>query len=321
MGSHIVDRLVEHGFETFIVDNLSTGLLSNINSRAFFPGPCDTGDTPDSWLNHETIAIHSAAQPKCNVSIYAPLDDLNNNYLVGVKFIVKCVSRGIRRIVLISSNSVYGKQETLPYTEDMTPAPRDPYAIHKFALEQLCQSLCKVNDIEFVILRPQHVFGERQRPNLAYRNVISRWIKKAILNQPLPVFGDLSLQRAFSPVSLISRAVVAASLEVKANGHVINLGSENLRTLEEIASQISEALNKPVKFRFLPPPPTLLSHAYGSVEKMKNLLGVSESPFEFETNFKSLVNEIKASKITSEEIGISPEIKSKEYNQTYKSSA
>jgi UDP-glucose 4-epimerase len=317
IGSHVVDGLIGLGYQVRVVDNLSTGRLQNINPRAIFTEPADASFIPDEWLDEDTTAIHCASQPKCNVSLYAPVNDMENNYAVGVRFITKCVSRKIKRLVLISSMSVYGDQEKKPFTEDMMPAPKDPYAIHKYSLEQMCKVLCKNHGIEYIILRPQHVFGIRQRYDLSYRNVIPRWIKKAILRQPLPVFGDLSLRRAFSPVSLIERSVISAALNEEVNGEVLNLGSSRTRSLGEVAKKISRLLNVKISFELLPSPSTLLNVSVGSPEKARRILKVVESEIEFDANLSALAREIKSATISGTEIGIVPEIAPLTYISIY----
>jgi len=317
IGSHVVDGLINMGYQVRVVDNLSTGRRQNINPKAVFTEPLDVSQTPDDWLDQDTVAIHCASQPKCNVSLYAPINDMENNYAVGVKFITKCISRKIKRLVLISSMSVYGDQEKSPFTEDMKPAPKDPYGIHKYALELMCKSLCGNHGVEYLILRPQHVFGIRQRYDLSYRNVIPRWIKKAILRQPLPVFGDLGLKRAFSPVSLIKRSIISAALDQKLNGEIFNLGSPTTRSLADVAEKISTALSIQINFEFLPSPSTLLNFSVGSTEKAKRILRIIESEIEFDANLSMLAEEIKKSTISEAEIGIIPEIAPQAYLSIY----
>ncbi|KXK15035.1 MAG: NAD-dependent epimerase/dehydratase family protein [Chloroflexi bacterium OLB14] len=213
--------------------------------------------------------------------------------------------------------SVYGDQEKSPFTEDMKPAPKDPYGIHKYALELMCKSLCENHGVEYLILRPQHVFGIRQRYDLSYRNVIPRWIKKALLKQPLPVFGKLGLQRAFSPISLIKRGIISAALNEKINGEIFNLGSSTTRSLAEVAQKISNILSTNISFEFLPSPSTLLNLSIGSTEKVKKNLCIVESEVEFDANLSMLVNEIKKSIISKVEIGITPEIAPQKYLSIY----
>lgn len=317
IGSHIVDGLINRGYQVYVVDNLSTGRRQNINPNAVFTEPFDASQTPDEWLDEDTIAIHCASQPKCNVSLYAPVNDMENNYAVGVRFITKCVSRKIKRLVLISSMSVYGDQPKSPYTEDMKPSPKDPYGIHKYALELMCKILCENHGVEHLILRPQHVFGVRQRYDLSYRNVIPRWMKKAILKQPLPVFGNLNLKRAFSPVSLIQRSIITAALDEKINGEIFNLGSSKTRSLAEVAEKISEALDLKIDFDLLPSPSTLLNLSVGSTDKAKRILKVLESENEFDAILSQLASEMKRDTISDTEIGVVPEIAPQIYLSIY----
>lgn len=319
IGSHLVDQLVELGHRPTVIDNLSTGRLANVSEGAYFPGPMDVSATPEELISPETVAIHLAANPRCNVSIYVPEDDARRNYLEGLIFFTKCMAARVRRFVFISSMSVYGKTTALPYHEEMTPNPLDPYAVNKWALEKMCLIMGRANNVEIVILRPQNVFGPRQRPDLSYRNVIPRWIRRLLNEQPLPVMGSLKLRRSFSPVSLISRGIVAAAMKPGISGEIFNLGSPQPRELGEIANVLQGYTQKEPRFTLIPSPSTLLEESYGSVDKASKLLGVDEKDNEFEDTLKALVDEIVNADTPdiTEEI-LNPELLHAEFNTIYK---
>jgi UDP-glucose 4-epimerase len=312
IGSHVVDRLVAAGCEVRVVDNMSMGRQENVHCRALFTGPHDVATVPDDWLDEQTVAIHLAARPRCTLSVYAPTDDVLSNYVPGVSFLTRCIQRRVRRFVLLSSIAVYGNPGRLPYTEDMEPHPRDPYSINKHALERLCLIECRRNDIEVVVLRAQHVFGPRQRADLRYRNVIARWIRRALHHQSLPVYGSLDLRRAFSPVSLVCRGIVRAAMQDGIDGEVFNLGSGVVRSLRSISEQISSLLGIDITHEFLTPPPGLLAESYGAVQKAQRRLGVVEDRNEFDDNLRALIEEL-LDPPSAVEFGIVPELRRDEY--------
>lgn len=315
LGSHVVDQLESIGIPTLTIDNLSTGRRENASEKTeFIESACE--DIFQDTFRDVSVVIHLACQPRCNVSIFSPEEDVFINYIPGLKFFKKCFQTSVKRIVFVSSMSVYG-ESSLPYREEMNVCPRDPYAIHKWALERILLLEGKLHNIEVVIVRPQHVFGPRQRPDLSYRNVIARWIRRAYNQHPLPIIGSTELRRAFSPVSLVARGIVAAALQPEISGEIFNLGSMNVRSLEEIISKIQNLLNLPVDVQHLPAPQTLLLNAYGSVEKAQNILGVIEEDSEFDRNFLALAKEIQINLSDSSEISIHPEVRVDSFSEIY----
>jgi nucleoside-diphosphate-sugar epimerase len=318
IGSHVADSATNLGLTPTIIDNLSTGRLSNISDRVFFPGQMNISDTPAEFFDETTTVIHLAAIPKCNSSLYTPEQDATDNYIEGIKFLKKCFTAKVKRIVLVSSMSVYGTSNKVPFSEDMKPDPIDPYAINKWALEKVGLALSKASGVEYVILRPQNVFGPRQRGDLSYRNVIARWIKNLLNDRPLPVIGTLDLARCFSPVSLVTRGIMAAVFAPGISGEVFNLGTSRTRTLREIATLLEKVSGRSARFRILPSPPTLPLAAYGSTKKAEGL-GVFEETTEFEVNLANLYAEIKESGYSSPEEVLAPELFGAEFYQIYKS--
>jgi nucleoside-diphosphate-sugar epimerase len=316
LGSHVVDLLLERGNEVSIVDNLVTGRLQNVNAAAAFAQISCAEILPD-MLGPDVTVIHLAAVPQCTASLFRPLADLQANYLEGLRCLTACLAARVRRFVFVSSMAVYGDAAAPPFREGTIPRPRDPYAVNKFALEQIALIESALHGVEVSIVRPQHVFGPRQAPHLAYRNVIARWIRRALSEEPLPVIGTLALRRAFSPVSLVARGIVAAAESPVASGEIFNLGTRRLRTLGEIVHCIEQRLATTCRLVDVPAPPSLLLDAFGAVDKAENLLGISEQPGEFEAAIDQLVAEIQAGPSVTAERTLEPEFLDEQYYQTY----
>lgn len=321
LGSHVVDSLIQRGCRVSVVDDLSFGEAKNISPYASFAGPRDCGTLTADDIPAGATIVHLAATPRCNASLFAPVTDVERNYLPGVRLLTAALNGGIRRFVYVSSMSVYGCADS-PYAEDSIPQPRDPYAANKFALETVVRSECDAHGVEWVILRPQHVFGPRQRWNLTYRNVVARWIACAMQEKPLPVFASLNLERAFSPVSLIVRGIVAATIDRTATNQVFNLGTRRVRSLLELASWITRTLELPQPmFDIGPAPPTLLTSAIGRVSRAERILGITECEYEAEENLKLLGSEIARveSDLFADEQGFHAEVLPCVYEEVYRS--
>ena len=91
----------------------------------------------------------------------------------------------------------YGNQKT-PFTEDMKTQAVDPYGIAKVAAENILKNLCKINNIEWVIVVPHNIIGPRQKYDDPYRNVVSIMLNRMLLNKAPIIFGDGKQKRCFS---------------------------------------------------------------------------------------------------------------------------
>ena len=318
IGSHVVDMLISKGHTVHIEDDLSTGSRTNINHNSIFQGPRCCGTIRAEDIPRGSTVIHLAARPACNASMFAPVADTDNNYCAAVRFLKAAIVAGVSRIVLVSSMSVYGDAMPMPYVETLAPQPRDPYAINKFALELMVKSLAQSFGIEWVIVRPQHVFGPRQRNDLTYRNVIARWLRRSMARQTLPVIGSLSLRRAFSPIGLVVRGIVAAATLPQAASQIFNLGSPIIRSLQSLRNLIEEYCKHEVTMEFRPGPPTLAEECFGDVSKASAMLGIIELPDEFEVAFNAIADEIGLQQpISIREMEFVPELSGESYQCIY----
>ena len=248
-----------------VADDLSGGFERNIPDEAIFERS-DLSDKKDVELlfkKYEFDAVyHLAAFAAEGLSFFIPEFNYNNNLLASTHIITECVKRKIKRIIFTSSMAVYGNQE-VPYTEQMTPHPEDPYGVAKYAVELHLEAMYKMHGLEYVIFRPQNVYGRHQHIGDSYRNVIGIFINQAMQNIPLTIFGDGEQKRAFSHISTIIPYFVAALTNADCVGHVFNIGGEKPYTINELATGIvvefggATIVNEPprheVKFAYASP--------------------------------------------------------------------
>src|SRR5262249_43268127 len=123
------------------------------------------------------------------------------------------------RVVVASSSSVYGSANGRPHTERDPLRPASPYAVSKVAMERLTAQAVR-RGLPAVVLRFFSVYGPRQRPDMAFH----RFIEAGLHGRPLPVFGDGGQSRAFTHVSDIVAATVAAATTELPPGTVLNVG-------------------------------------------------------------------------------------------------
>ena len=147
---------------------------------------------------------------------------------------------GVPRVVYSSSSSVYGDQHTHVMREDMTPAPRSPYALQKLIGEQYASMFARLFDMRVVSLRYFNVYGPRQATQGAYVLVIPHFLRLRDAGKPLTVHGDGHQTRGYTHVSDVVRAnLLAATADLPAGENTaLNIGPSEETSVNEIAAMI-----------------------------------------------------------------------------------
>lgn len=242
IGSNLSDELVRRGYHVIIIDNLSTGNISNIESvRSGENGELVKGSITDLPLLHKVFTgsdfvFHQAALPSVPRSIKSPKKSHHVNITGTLNVLLAARDCGVRKVVYASSSSVYGDTPTLPKTEDMLPNPQSPYAVTKLTGEHYCRVFQQVYGLDTVCLRYFNVYGPRQDPNSPYAAVIPLFFQRALAGKPPVIFGDGEQSRDFTYVGDVVEANILAA-ESSATG-VFNLGNSQRVTINELTHQI-----------------------------------------------------------------------------------
>lgn len=201
-------------------------------------------------LSGVDYVYHQAAQAGVRASWGKNFDIYtDNNIRVTQKLLEAAKDSGILKFVYASSSSVYGDTDELPMKETNRLQPVSPYGVSKLAAEHLCYLYWKNFGVPTVSLRYFTVFGEGQRPDMAFHI----FIRDILTVEPVRVFGDGRQSRNFTHVSDIVRAnLLAATSEVA--GEVFNIGGDGegillidaIRMIENIIGQKAEIEYKPV---------------------------------------------------------------------------
>ncbi len=226
IGSHIVDRLLDEGWDVRVLDNLSTGNLDNLDTKRaqFIEGDIRDIATLLTVMQDVDVVFHLAAMPAVPRSIKMPVTT-NSVNVDGTLLVLEVAhSQGVRRVVYSSSSSVYGDTAKLPKVENMQTLPLSPYAVQKLAGEGYCSVYNKVFGLETVALRYFNVFGPRQNPNSDYSAVIPKFITHAKMDSEPTIDGDGNNTRDFTYVQNVVDANLLAAWSPDAVGRVINVG-------------------------------------------------------------------------------------------------
>jgi nucleoside-diphosphate-sugar epimerase len=251
IGSHIVRRLLATGHDVRIVDNLSTGRLTNLDEVIGDVEFYEVDIRDPAALGHAIhgcdAVFHVAALPSVPRSIANPLASHETNATGTLNVLNAAREAGTSRVVFASSSSIYGAARELPKQESMRPLPISPYAVSKLAAESYCRSFYEVYGLEAVALRYFNVFGPRQDPDSEYAAVIPTFIRAFSHGEPPVIFGDGEQSRDFTYVENVVNANIAAAVVPGIGGRVYNIACGDSITLNDLASRLRDAIGADVE--------------------------------------------------------------------------
>lgn len=228
IGSNLTHRLISEGYEVVIVDDLSTGLLSNVDlgKSTFHHISITDRKALSSALKDCQTIFHLAARGSVPRSIKNPVatNEVNATGTLNVLEIARSTGA---HVIFSSSSSVYGRNMQLPKDESMWLGPMTPYAASKLAAEGYVQAYAATYNVPTTLLRFFNVFGPRQRPDHEYAAVLPKWIWLAMKGKPIEVFGDGSASRDFTYVDTVLDIAVTAMKEKVLTEGAVNLAYGN----------------------------------------------------------------------------------------------
>jgi UDP-glucose 4-epimerase len=272
IGSHIVDLLIENGYEVVIVDNLSTGKEEFINKKAIFYKKDITDDDLYEIFEKEKpdYVVHQAAQIDVQRSIDDPVFDAKVNILGTVNLLESCRKSGIKKIVYASSAAVYGNPEYLPIDEVHKINPISYYGISKHTAEHYFEVYSQLYDLKYTILRYANVYGIRQDPK-GEGGVISIFIDKMLKGERPIIFGDGNQTRDFVYVKDVAKANLLA-LE-KGDSEVVNISTNKATSINKLVELMNEIMNTSLEPIYAEPRKGDIVHSYLDNKKALEVLG------------------------------------------------
>lgn len=207
IGSYIVEMLVKYGAHVTVLDNLSTGNLTNIahvkDNITFIEGSITDMQTCLETTRNKSHIFHLAAFISVPQSLEEP--DICHTINVNGTFNLLEAARihNVKRFVFSSSSAVYGP--ALEICDEQTPCnPTSPYGFSKLIGEYLCKQYAVNFGIETVCMRYFNVYGDRQNPNGQYAAVVAKFKDNMKHNKPITIFGDGLQTRDFIPVEQVA---------------------------------------------------------------------------------------------------------------------
>ncbi len=269
IGSHLVDKLIEQGYQVKVLDNLSAGSKSNVNPKAdFFQlDICDFENIKPIFEGVDFV-FHLAAIPRVPLSIEDPIGTSKVNIMGTLNVFKASADAGVKKVVFASSSSVYGDQPVSPLREDLLPDPISPYGLQKWTGEKLAKIFTEVYNLPVVCLRYFNVYGPRINFDSDYSLVLGKFLNLKKQGKPFTIFGDGEQTRGFCfVVDVVSANIKAMESEKVKGGEVINIGSDKSQSINYLADLLGG------EKQYLPVRVGDILHTQADVTKAKDLLG------------------------------------------------
>ncbi|MCK4695424.1 MAG: GDP-mannose 4,6-dehydratase, partial [Candidatus Cloacimonetes bacterium] len=259
-GSHLAEKLLEMGHSVSVIDNLSTGEFSNIrhlvkNSNFSY--------TINSILNKDVLEnlivkvnqiYHLAAAVGVKYIIDNPLLSLRTN-IGGTENVLELANKYKKKVLLASTSEIYGKSNNVPFKEEddrllgSTHITRWSYSSAKAIDEFLALAYYREKKLPVVIVRCFNTVGPRQTGQ--YGMVIPTFVKNALLDHPLTIYGDGKQTRCFADVDDVVDGMIKLMNIKKAEGKIFNIGNDKDISIEELAKKIKKMTNSKSKIEYI----------------------------------------------------------------------
>ena len=260
IGSHLAEKLLNEGNEIYVIDNLSTGRLENIES---FKDKPNFHLTIGSVLNRELMEMliskveqvyHLAAAVGVKYIIENPLLSLKTN-IMGTDNVLELCNKYKAKALIASTSEIYGKSEQVPFAETddrlmgSTHISRWGYGSSKAIDEFLALAFYREKKLPVVIVRCFNTVGPRQTGQ--YGMVLPKFIKAALLDQPLVIYGNGEQTRCFADVSDVIEAFTKLMNTPECAGEIFNVGTTESISITDLAKKVKEMCHSKSRIEYM----------------------------------------------------------------------
>tara|TARA_A100001015_G_C14939974_1_gene692115 strand:- start:267 stop:1271 length:1005 start_codon:yes stop_codon:yes gene_type:complete len=274
LGANLAEFYIKKGFKVSGCDNLVGGSLENIDQKKinFYKGDCENLEFMTRIMKDVNVVCHAAAYAHEGLSVFSPTLICNNNLTGSVSVFTAAIKNKVKRIVYCSSMARYGNIK-IPYTEDQTPNPVDPYGVSKLAAENILKILCDVHGVEYNIAVPHNIIGPKQKYNDPFRNVVAIMVNLMLQNRQPIIYGDGEQKRTFSDIDDCVYCLDKLLLDKNVKSQLVNIGPDDeftsINTLFQILSNKMGFNQDP---KYLDDRPNEVKYSTCSADKAKKLL-------------------------------------------------
>lgn len=261
IGSHLADAYIERGDEVFIIDDLSTGSIDNVQhlkKHSRFHYTIDTVQNVSAvaeLVDTCDVIFHLAAAVGVKLIVESPVRTIETN-VRGTEVVLAAANKKKKRVLIASTSEVYGLSDQVPFREDgnlvmgATTKGRWSYACSKAIDEFLALAYWHEKKLPTIVVRLFNTVGPRQTGQ--YGMVIPTLVKQAIAGRPLTVYGDGNQTRCFGFVGDVVGALVKLMDHDQSVGNVFNIGSNQEVSITQVAQRIKELTSSSSEIVYIP---------------------------------------------------------------------
>jgi len=261
IGSHLAERLIDRGDHVVVLDNLSTGSMENIrhlksSSRMeYHLDGIENRQLVAELVDDADIVVHLAAAVGVKLIVESPVRTIETN-VNGTQMILEAACRKRKLVLTASTSEVYGKNTNVPFHEDAdlvlgpTTKGRWSYAASKALDEFLALSYWKEKKLPVIVVRLFNTVGPRQTGR--YGMVLPNFVKSALGNAPISIFGNGQQSRCFCDVRDTVEALIRLMDTDRSVGEVTNVGNTEEITIENLALKVKEQTKSTSSIEYVP---------------------------------------------------------------------
>jgi len=249
IGSHLAERLLERGDHVVLLDNLSTGSMENIrhlksNERMeYHLDAIENRHLVAELVDDADVIVHLAAAVGVRLIVESPVRTIETN-VNGTQIILEAAEKKRKLVLTASTSEVYGKSTQVPFREEAdlvlgsTTKGRWSYAASKALDEFLALAYWRERKVPVIVVRLFNTVGPRQTGR--YGMVLPNFVKQALENAPITVYGSGTQSRCFCDVSDTVEALMRLMDSQRAIGEVVNIGNTEEITIADLAKAVKE---------------------------------------------------------------------------------
>jgi len=304
IGSHLAERLLENGDRVVLLDNLSTGSMENIRHLKssehleYHLDGIENRQLLAELVDDADVIIHFAAAVGVKLIVESPVRTIETN-VNGTQMVLEAASKKRKLVLIASTSEVYGKNVNIPFHEDAdlvlgpTTKGRWSYAASKALDEFLALSYWKERKQPVIVVRFFNTVGPRQTGR--YGMVLPNFVKSALSNSPIEVYGDGTQSRCFCDVRDTVEALLRLLPLDAAVGEVINIGNTEEVSIENLARIVKQRTGSSSSIQFIPydkayePGFEDMMRRVPSIEKLHGLTG-----FRPQTSLNEIIDRVAA---------------------------
>lgn len=261
IGSHLAERLLDRGDRVVLLDNLSTGSMENVRHLKSSPqmnyhlDNIENRQLVAELIDDADVIVHLAAAVGVKLIVESPVRTIETN-VNGTQLILEAACKKRKLVLIASTSEVYGKNTCVPFREDAdlvlgpTTKGRWSYAASKALDEFLALSYWKEKKLPVIVVRLFNTVGPRQTGR--YGMVLPNFVRQALENQPIHVYGSGKQSRCFCDVRDTVEGLIRLMDTDRSIGEVVNVGNTEEITIEGLAHRVRDRARSSSPIEYIP---------------------------------------------------------------------